>query len=110
MLVRWLETGKAFAAAFKWQRSVTEPIASDMWTFKGPKGRRQTAEIGVGRPLQAADDKNADWFCPAFIERSTAHVIPAMGVFIGKSRGDADKFHVLGGTPFLITPYRSFAR
>jgi hypothetical protein len=71
---------KAFTAGFKRQRSVIEPIASHTWTFNGPKGRRQTARIQVGRPQQVPDDKNADWFCPVFIEGWTAHVIPAMGV------------------------------
>jgi hypothetical protein len=71
---------KAFTAGFKRQQLVNEPIASETWTFKGPKGRRQTARIQVGRPQQVPDDKNADWFCPVFIERWTPHVVPAMGV------------------------------
>ena len=71
---------KAFTAGFKGQRLVNEPIASETWTFKRPKGRRQTARIQVGRPQQVPDDKNGDWFCPVFIEGWTAHVIPAIGV------------------------------
>ena len=71
---------KTFAAGFERQRSVNEPIASDTWTYKGPKGRRQTARIQLGRPQPVPDDKNTDWFCPVFIEGWTAHVIPVMGI------------------------------
>ena len=71
---------RTFIDSFKRQRSVTEPIASDTWGFKDPKGRKRTARIEVGRPQQVPDDKKGDWFCPVFIEGWTPNVFPAMGV------------------------------
>jgi hypothetical protein len=71
---------KGFTEGFKRQHSVTEPIASDTWTFKGPKGKKRTARIEIGKPEQVPNDKKGDWFCPVFIEGWTGHVIPVMGV------------------------------
>ena len=71
---------KAFTSTFKHQRSVTEPIASDILTFKDSKGREHNARLEVGRPQQVPGAKNGDWSCPVFIEGWTEHVVPVMGV------------------------------
>jgi hypothetical protein len=71
---------KAFLASFKRQQSVTEPIASDVWTFNDAAGKRRTTRIEVGIPRRIPNDKNEDWFCPVFIDGWTPHVVPAMGV------------------------------
>ena len=71
---------KSFMESFKRLRSVSKPIASEIWTAKDAKGRRRTVRVEIGKPRQVPRDANGDWFCPVFIEGFTGHVIPAMGV------------------------------
>ena len=71
---------KALLTTCKHQRTVPEPLASETWSFKDFKGRKQTARIEVGWPQLVPNGQNGQWFCPVFIEGWTPHVIPAMGL------------------------------
>jgi hypothetical protein len=71
---------KSFISGFKKQRSVTDAIAAETWTFHDRHGRKHSARIEVGRPRQVPNDEQRSWFCPVFIEGWTQHVIPVMGV------------------------------
>ena len=57
-----------------------DPIASDVWTYTDGKGRTRKARVAVGKPQTIPNDPNGDWFCPAYVEGFTPHVIPAIGV------------------------------
>ena len=69
-----------FAASFKRQRSIADPVAFDRWTFKDAKGKKRMVRIEVGRPQPIPEDQHGDWFTPVFIENWTEHVVPALGV------------------------------
>lgn len=71
---------KAFTSSFRKRRTVSAPIASEVWTFADAKGRKRMARLAVGRPERIPGDRNADWFCPVHIGGWTPHVVPAIGV------------------------------
>src|SRR5690349_2556222 len=71
---------ESFAASFQRQRTVRNPVASEVWTYKNRSGRKQRAEITVGRPRPIPRDSKGDWFCPVYIRGWTPHVIPAFGI------------------------------
>src|SRR6266581_9559850 len=76
----------AYASARKpWRSSASKRSYASMQTGRTPRPRRRWGRLPTRceTPSKAVDDAKAH-----------------------KLRGDAAEFYVLGGTPFLITPYR----
>ncbi len=71
---------ESLAATFKKRHSVSQPIASDTWTYTDPAGQKHAVRLQVGRPQPVPGDEQRDWFCPVYVEGWTPHVVPAIGI------------------------------
>lgn len=69
----------AFVASFRRVRSVSDPVASEVWTIRDGKGRKRQFEITIGKPQPIPGDKKRDWCSPVYIAGWKSHVYPVFG-------------------------------
>ena len=68
----------SFIAQFKHRRSVHRPIAADVWAFTDASGKKQRAELSIGKPRRVPGER--EWYCAVKVSTWMKHVFPAIGV------------------------------
>ena len=59
---------------------IDEVVAADEWRYRKSSGESLLSRIQIGRPQQATNDPNGDWYCPVFVEHFTPRILPVYGV------------------------------
>ena len=99
----WMIRGYVVTSSFITFRMLIE---SPLWSFAGQSRLAVVLWLSWVVPLAVAE----------FLLRSGRSKMPTPSTYVpnhdrkstAQSRGDAGKLHLLGGTPFVITPYRYF--
>lgn len=68
----------SFVAQFKHRRSIHRPIAANVWTFTDGSGKKQRAELTVGKPRRVPGEP--EWYCEVRVSAWMSHVVPIIGV------------------------------